>query len=256
MLFTIAVLFITALVLYWLFERVGLPGLLGMILAGILLGPQVWGFLDLETTGIGGELRLGALIVILIRAGLGIERDVLHQIGLSVVLMGSVPGVLEGATVGVLAWQVFGLSLPEAGMLGFILAAVSPAIIVPQMIELTEAGYGLARHVPTLVLASASFDDVFAITLFGVFAGLAMGGASVASRLLTIPVSIGIGLAAGMLVGRSMATEGCVDHSRRRAISSEAVLVTVRTDHPSLIGPESFERPPAVLVSLFRQLGG
>ena len=201
MLFDFAIIFIAALALYWLFERVHLPGLLGMMLAGVLLGPQLIGFIDKEAMSDAGELRLAALIVILIRAGLGINRDILNKIGLPAALMGIVPGLVEGGAVLALAWGVFGFSLPEAGMLAFILAAVSPAIVVPQMMEFRDGGYGQKRHVPTLVLAGVSFDDVVAITMFGVFAGLATGEAAIATRLLHIPLSIGLGLVAGLTIG-------------------------------------------------------
>ncbi len=201
MLLDFAVIFIVAFAFYWLFEHLRLPGILGMLLGGVILGPQVVGLIDAEAMEYAGELRLAALIVILIRAGLGIDRNTLNQVGLPAALLGVVPCLVEGAAVFLLARELYDFSVPEAGMLAFILAAVSPAVIVPQMIELREAGYGRERHVPTLVLAAASLDDVVAITLFGVFAGLVSGNAAVASQLFNIPLSIGIGLAAGLAAG-------------------------------------------------------
>ena len=201
MLFDFAVIFIVAFAFYWLFEHLRLPGILGMLLGGVILGPQVVGFIDSEAMEYAGELRLAALIVILIRAGLGIDRNTLNQVGLPAALLGVVPCLVEGGAVFFLARGLFDFSVAEAGMMAFILAAVSPAVIVPQMIELREAGYGRERHVPTLVLAAASLDDVVAITLFSVFAGLYSGQAAIASQLLNIPLSIGIGVAAGLTAG-------------------------------------------------------
>lgn len=201
MLLDFAIIFIVAFALYWLFEHLRLPGILGMLLGGAILGPQVVGFINAEAMEYAGELRLAALIVILIRAGLGIDRNVLNQVGLPAALLGVLPCLVEGAAVFFLARGLFDFSLPEAGMMAFILAAVSPAVVVPQMIELREAGYGRERHVPTMVLAAASLDDVVAITLFGVFAGLFSGQAAVASQLFNIPLSIAIGLVAGLAAG-------------------------------------------------------
>ena len=201
MLFDFAVIFIVAFAFYWLFEHLRLPGILGMLLGGAILGPQVVGFIDAEAMEYAGELRLAALIVILIRAGLGIDRNTLNQVGLPAALLGVVPCLVEGGAVFFLARGLFDFSVAEAGMMAFILAAVSPAVIVPQMIELREAGYGRERHVPTLVLAAASLDDVVAITLFGVFAGLFSGQAAIASQLFNIPLSIAIGLTAGLAAG-------------------------------------------------------
>ena len=197
MLFDFAIIFVAAFAAYWVFERLRLPGILGMLLIGALLGPQVFGFITGEALEHADELRLAALIVILIRAGLGIDRATLNQVGAAAGLMGVIPCLFEGAAVFYLAHSLFGFSLIEAGMMGFILAAVSPAVIVPQMIELREAGYGRERHIPTLVLAAASFDDVIAITLFSIFAGAFTGQAAVTSQLLSIPISIGLALLVG-----------------------------------------------------------
>jgi len=201
MLFDFAVIFVSAFLLYWLFEKARLPGILGMLLAGALLGPQLLGYISVDAMRYADELRLAALIVILIRAGLGIDRATLNKIGLPAALMGVVPCLFEGAAVYWMARSFFDFSVAEAGMTGFILAAVSPAVIVPQMIELREAGYGRERHIPTLVLAAASFDDVIAITFFSIFAGLLTGQVALASQLLTIPLSIGIALIAGAATG-------------------------------------------------------
>lgn len=201
MLFQLAVIFGMALALFWLFDKVGLPGILGLLLCGALLGPQLFGFISEESMDYAAELRIGALIVILIRAGLGISRETLNAVGLPAALLGVLPALFEGLTVAFGAYLLFGFSVPEAGMLGFILAAVSPAIVVPQMLELKEAGYGEKRHIPTLILASASLDDVVAITLFGLFAGLAAGQGSIGLQLAHMPISILLALCIGAAAG-------------------------------------------------------
>lgn len=232
MLLNIAVIFITALLLSLLFKKLGLPELLGMIFTGVLLGPyasswlkEIYSSLELSgrlgqivsltlfspsgegwiTSGIqavSGELRTAALIIILIRAGLGINRETLNKIGVEAVKMSFIPCILEGAAITLLLHFGFAMSLVEAGILAFIIAAVSPAVVVPQMLNLKELGYGKNKEVPTLVLAGASVDDVFAITLFSSFLGMAVGRQSnILLSLLKIPFSIILAIIIGLLCG-------------------------------------------------------
>ncbi len=191
-----------ALLLQYLFSRAGLPGLLGMITAGILLGPSLLNFISPELTELLSEFKTVALIVILIRAGLGINKKTLKKVGAPAIRMSFIPGILEGTTILFVAHFLFGFSYIEAGMLGFIIAAVSPAVVVPTMLELKDKGYGQKKEVPTLVLAGASLDDVFAITIFGVFVSLA-GGESVhyGRLLLQVPGGILAGALLGLAIG-------------------------------------------------------
>ncbi|MBM7540261.1 cation:proton antiporter [Amphibacillus cookii] len=178
-----------------------LPGLLGMLIVGVLFGPYVFGWLDGELLAVSQDWRAFALIVILIRAGLGLKRDQLKQVGGVAVRISSIPCLLEGLTVTIAAYFILGFNFAEAGMLGFVLAAVSPAVVVPSMLDLKEDGYGDDKQIPTLLLAGTSIDDVFAITLFTFFLGLGTAGdTNIVLELAKIPLSIGGGVLGGLLV--------------------------------------------------------
>lgn len=198
----IAIVILAALLLNYLFTKLGLPGLLGMIAAGILLGPEVLNFIDEPTQKLFKEFKTVALIVILIRAGLGINKKTLNKIGGPAIRMSFIPGILEGITIMFIACVFLNFSIVEGGMLGFIIAAVSPAVVVPQMLDLKEKGYGKKKEVPTLVLAGASLDDVFAITIFGVFTGIATGAElNIGKMFLTVPAGIVTGACLGIVLG-------------------------------------------------------
>ncbi|MCG8580418.1 MAG: cation:proton antiporter [Bacteroidales bacterium] len=202
MLLNIALIITLALVLYYLFSLIKLPGILGLIAAGILVGPSVLNVVDPEVAILLKELKTAALIVILIRAGLGINRETLHKVGRPAINMSFIPGVIEGLTVMTIAHYIFDFSWVEGGMLGFIIAAVSPAVVVPTMLELKDKGYGKKKEVPTLVLAGASVDDVFAITIFSVFTGLAAGSSvNVGHILWSVPAGIILGAVLGVVLG-------------------------------------------------------
>ena len=202
MLFNLAVITIAALLAARLFESVKIPGLLGMILTGIVLGPYCLGFISPVLLNISPELRTAALIVILIRAGLGINRDTLNKIGIPALKMSCIPGLFEGLTVMLVAHYLLSLPWLEAGMLGFIIAAVSPAVVVPQMLELKKYGFGQNREVPTLLLAGASLDNIFAITVFGVFLNLfSDAGQNIIGLVVRLPLGIIAGATLGLLAG-------------------------------------------------------
>lgn len=198
----VAFIILFALLGNYLFSKLGLPGLLGMIVTGLILGPSGFDLIDPEIHALLKEFKTVALIVILIRAGLGISKETLHRIGGPAIRMSFIPGVIEGLTVMLISYLLLGLQLYESGMLGFIIAAVSPAVVVPTMLQLKEAGFGKNKEVPTLVLAGASLDDVFAITIFSVFAGLAAGDATNWTYLiLGVPGGILLGAAIGAIIG-------------------------------------------------------
>ena len=159
-------------------------------------------FISDKILDVSSELRTLGLIIILIRAGLGIDRQVLQRIGFTAIKMASLPCLLEGFTVMFAVHFIFGYPLAIAGCLGFILAAVSPAVVVPEMLALKEKGLGKKKEIPTIILAGASIDDVFAITLFTAFLGMSLGtGISIFDEVLKIPVSIVSGLMLGLFVG-------------------------------------------------------
>lgn len=199
---SIALIILLGLILNYIFEKLKLPGLLGMLLLGILLGPYVFNVLDADLLTISADLRKIALIIILLRAGLGISKNNLSKVGKTALKMSFIPGVLEGFTIAFLAISFFDLSFIEGGILGFIIAAVSPAVVVPSMLSFIENKIGTKKNIPTLILASASIDDVVAITIFTTFLGLYSGSkVNIGIQLLNIPISILLGITIGFIVG-------------------------------------------------------
>ena len=176
MLTSLALIFLVGMALGWVFSRLRLPSLLGMLLTGILLGPYVLDLLDGSILGISADLRQLALIIILTRAGLSLQVDDLKRVGRPAVLMCFVPACFEVAGMLLLAPPLLGISLLDAAIMGAVVAAVSPAVVVPRMLRLMEEGYGTDHSIPQLILAGASVDDVFVIVLFTSFTGLAQGG--------------------------------------------------------------------------------
>ena len=185
----------------WICQKIKLPGLLGMLATGVVLGPYVLNLLDGSILGISSELRKIALIIILTRAGLGLDLSGLKKIGRSAVMMCFVPASFELLGMLLLAPKLMGISLLEAAIMGAVLAAVSPAVVVPRMVKMMEEGYGVKEGIPQLILAGASVDDVYVIVLFSTFVGMMQGkGASVIS-FVNIPVSIILGIIIGLITG-------------------------------------------------------
>lgn len=202
MLLNFCLIVILALAMAALFEKLKLPGLLGMLLVGIVMGPSVLDIMHETIIEVSGELRTFALIVILLRAGLGIKKESLKQVGKSALLMSFIPGILEGTAIIIVTHYVVGLSFIEAGILGFIIAAVSPAVVVPQMIRLKELKYGEDKQIPTLILAGASLDDIVAITIYSAFLALYFGDmSSIGMEFAKVPIGIGFGIIAGIVIG-------------------------------------------------------
>jgi len=201
MLESLALLLLLGYIAAKLISSLRLPGLLGMLLIGVLFGPYILGWINDDMMVVSQDLRAFALIIILIRAGLGLKRENLKKVGGVALRISSIPCIIEGFTVLAAAYFFLDFSFAEAGMLGFILAAVSPAVVVPGMLELKEEGYGDDKQIPTLLLAGTSIDDVFAITLFTFFLGLGVSGdTNVLLELGKIPLSIGGGIAGGLIV--------------------------------------------------------
>ncbi len=199
---SIAEIIVLSLIADWFFRRLRIPGLIGMLLVGVAFGPYVLGYLDPDLLAIGPDLRLIALIVILLRAGFELSREVLHRVGGKALLLAFVPAVVEGAAITVLGPMLLGLSLMESAILGSVLAAVSPAVVVPMMIRFMQQRKGAEKGIPTMVLAAASVDDVFVIVVYSVLTGLYTGQqVNIAWKLASIPLSIILGVAVGLGVG-------------------------------------------------------
>lgn len=201
MLTSFALIFLLGLALGTLFSHLKLPSLLGMVITGMILGPSVLNALSPTVISISPDLRKAALVIILTRAGLSLDLRDLKRVGRPAVLMCFLPACFEIAGVMLLAPRIFGISVLDAAIIGSVIAAVSPAVIVPRMIRIMEEGYGQAHSIPQLILAGASVDDVFVIVLFTAFTALAQGGRIDAFRFFQIPISILTGISAGFLAG-------------------------------------------------------
>ena len=201
MLLSIALILLVGMSMGWICRKINLPSLLGMLITGIVLGPYVLNVLDIKLLGISSDLRKIALIIILTRAGLGLDLTSLKKIGRPAVLMCFVPATFELAGMLLLAPRLMGMSLLEAAVMGAVLAAVSPAVVVPRMVKLMEEGYGVKEGIPQLILAGASVDDVYVIVLFSTFSGMMQGEGASVIRFVNIPVSIILGMIIGLTIG-------------------------------------------------------
>lgn len=201
MLLSIALILLVGMSMGWICRKIKLPSLLGMLITGIVLGPYVLNVLDIKLLGISADLRKIALIIILTRAGLGLDLTSLKKIGRPAVLMCFVPATFELAGMLILAPCLMGMSLLEAAVMGAVLAAVSPAVVVPRMVKLMEEGYGVKEGIPQLILAGASVDDVYVIVLFSTFSGMMQGEGASVIRFVNIPVSIILGMIIGLTIG-------------------------------------------------------
>ncbi|MBC7959115.1 MAG: cation:proton antiporter [Vallitaleaceae bacterium] len=203
---SLAIMMLLGLLGYTFFTKLKLPGLLGIILVGFLIGPKMLGWIAADNIWLSEDVRKMALIIILLRAGLGVKKEDLKKVGKSAIAMGFLPCLLEAFLITLGAMKLLNFTWIQGAILGFILAAVSPAVIVPQMLKFIESKWGTKKGIPTLILAGASLDNVFAITLFSTFLGLYSGQQlNIGLKIIGIPVSIGLGAIAGALIGFTMA---------------------------------------------------
>lgn len=199
---SIAAILLLGLLADFLCRKIHLPGLLGMLLLGIVGGPFVLDIIQPELLAVSADLRMVALIVILLRAGLELRKDTLHRVGKTALLMAVIPALFEAGVVILLAPLLFGISYLEAAILGFILAAVSPAVVVPFMLDFIDRGIGSKKGIPTLVLSASSVDDVFVIVVFSILLGVyAHGQTDILSHLIAIPEAIFTGVIVGVFIG-------------------------------------------------------
>ena len=201
MLLSIALILLVGMALGWICKKCSLPSLLGMLATGILLGPYVFDLIDTSILSISSEIRKIALIIILTRAGLSLDISGLKKIGRPAVMMCFVPASFEVIGMILLAPKLLGFSILEAAIMGSVLAAVSPAVVVPRMVKLMEEGYGTNKGIPQLILAGASVDDVYVIVLFTTFTGIIQGNGISVIRFINIPVSIVLGVLIGLISG-------------------------------------------------------
>lgn len=201
MLLSIALIFLIGMTSGWLCSKFRLPSLMGMVITGMIIGPYALNCIDNSILSISSELRKIALIIILIRAGLTLNISDLKKVGRPAVLMCFVPACFEICGMMIFAPKFLGVSLMDAAIMGTVVGAVSPAVIVPKMIKLINEKWGTEKSIPQLILAGASVDDVFVIVIFTAFIGLAQGMEISAVTLINIPVSIVFGIAVGIMTG-------------------------------------------------------
>ncbi len=201
MLSSLSLIFLVGLAMAAICKQIKLPRIIGMLITGIVIGPYVLDFLDPKLLGISSELRQIALIIILIKAGLSLNISDLKKIGVPAVLMSFLPALFEIAAFVIFAPSFLHITILEAAIMGAVLGAVSPAVVVPRMVSLMEEGYGTDRQIPQLILAGASLDDVFVIVLFSTFISMAQGGAAKMMDFVNIPVSIILGILFGIILG-------------------------------------------------------
>lgn len=205
MLTSLALIFLFGLIFGALFQKLHLPPLLGMLIVGIVLGPYALNWLDDSLLSISADLRQIALIIILTRAGLNLNISDLKKVGRPAILMCFLPACFEILGMLVLAPPLLHISYLDAAIMGAVVGAVSPAVIVPKMLRLMEEGYGTKKSIPQLILAGASVDDVFVIVLFSSFTGLAKGESLSPWRFAEIPISILLGVLLGAALGLLLA---------------------------------------------------
>ena len=227
MLTSLSLIFLVGLSLAAICEKIKLPRIIGMLFTGIILGPYVLGLLDSSILGISSELRQMALIIILIKAGLSLNLSDLKKVGRPAILMSFVPASFEIIGYVSFAPLLLGVSRVEAAVMGAVLAAVSPAVVVPRMVRLMEENRGTKKSIPQLIMAGASCDDIFVIVLFSTFSSIAQGGEANVLDFINIPVSILLGVAVGALFGFLLSTffETAYAHKHLVRNSMKVILV-------------------------------
>lgn len=235
MLISIALILLVGMFMGWLCKKIKLPGLLGMLFTGIILGPYVLNFIDDSILSISADLRKIALIIILTRAGLSLDIKDLKKVGRPAVLMCFIPACFEMTGMVLLAPRILGISTLDAAIMGAVVAAVSPAVVVPKMIKLMEEGYGVKQGIPQLILAGASVDDVFVIVMFTAFTGLAQGEAVSLKSFVNVPLSvitgILVGLAAGYLLAKFFEKVHIRDTSKVMILLSVSFILVTAEDY-------------------------
>ena len=198
---SLGLIFLLGLLMAAVCQRIHLPRIIGMLLTGIILGPYVLDLLDVSILNISSELRQIALIIILLKAGLSLDLKDLKKVGRSAVMLACVPATCELLAFVIFAPMILNISRVDAAVMGAVLAAVSPAVVVPRMVHLMESGYGTEKSIPQMILAGASCDDIYVIVLFSTFVGMMQGEGASVLKFVNIPISIFLGIAIGLVLG-------------------------------------------------------
>lgn len=260
MLISIAMILLMGMFMGWICNKIHLPSLTGMLLTGIILGPYFLNLIDSSLLNISSDLRRIALIIILTRAGLSLDLNDLKKVGRPAILMCFVPACFEIMGMIILAPKLLGISVLDAAIMGAVVGAVSPAVIVPKMLKLMDEGYGVKHSIPQLILAGASVDDVFVIVMFTAFTGLAQGNDISIRSFINIPISIIIGIVVGVLIGMLLASYFKKIHMRDTSkviviLCISFVLVTFEDNFSSVIPFASLIAVMAIGIALQKKRG-
>lgn len=227
MLTSFALIFLVGLALASICQKLKLPRIIGMLLTGILLGPYVLNLFDKSILGISADLRQMALVIILIKAGLSLNIQDLKKIGRPAILMSFLPAVFEILAFILFAPHLLGINYIESAIMGAVLGAVSPAVVVPRMVQLMEEKYGTDKSIPQLILAGASLDDVFVIVLFSTFISIAQGESARVIDFINIPISIILGILLGAIFGFILAWFFEKNYSRNNLVRNSVKVIIV-----------------------------
>ena len=227
MLTSLSLIFLVGLAMGAICRKLKLPRIIGMLVTGIVLGPYVLDWLDPSILSISADLRKMALIIILLKAGLSLDLQDLKKAGRSAVLLSFVPASCELLGYVLLAPVILGITRVEAAVMGAVLAAVSPAVVVPRMVSLMEKKYGTDKAIPQMILAGASCDDIFVIVLFTTFLGMAQGGSADMMDFVNIPVSIVLGILLGAVVGYGLYLFCETAYARKHCVRNSMKVIIV-----------------------------
>lgn len=227
MLTSLALIFLVGLAMAAMVQQLKLPRIIGMLITGIVVGPYVLDWLDPSILSISADLRQMALIIILLKAGLSLNLSDLKKVGRPAVMMSFVPASFEILGYVLLAPRLLGVTVMEAAVMGAVLGAVSPAVVVPRMVNLMETGYGTKQGIPQMILAGASCDDIFVIVLFTTFTGMAQGGTPKVMDFANIPISIVLGVALGAGVGWLLSSFFETAYAHRHCVRNSTKVIVV-----------------------------
>ena len=227
MLTSLSLIFLVGLAMGAICQKLNLPRIIGMLVTGIVLGPYVLDWLDPSILSISADLRKMALIIILLKAGLSLDLQDLKKAGRSAILLSFVPASCELLGYVLLAPMILGITRIEAAVMGAVLAAVSPAVVVPRMVSLMEKKYGTDKAIPQMILAGASCDDIFVIVLFTTFLGMAQGGSANVIDFVNIPVAIVLGILLGAVVGYGLYLFFETAYARKHCVRNSMKVIIV-----------------------------
>ena len=227
MLASLSIIFLVGLSMAFICKKIKLPRIVGMLITGIVIGPFMLDLLNPQILGISSELRQIALIIILIKAGLSLNVSDLKKVGRPAILMSFLPAIFEIGAFVLFAPYLLHVTLLEAAVMGAVLGAVSPAVVVPRMVSLIEEGYGTDKQIPQLILAGASLDDVFVIVLFSTFVNMAQGGTAKALDFINIPLSVVLGIILGAVSGFVLAALFEFAHKKNDPIRQSLKVIII-----------------------------